>query len=280
MPIASCSPEPIANKPACRRSWFSKTTLSAALAVALALLGGGRSDATTLTIGNVKSFKTGNTPGNLPGTWTLEDKDWTYLSDSGNWNIVSGTGTISPEVIVLSTNFSTNFAANSFSVGNLDGYHMPNPSTPLELQIGYQVHINGTQPLGPWTFLSSDMGQNFLTKKLEVWQDIYGSLADYNANTTPGSGTLSTRKSTNGSQDSDQFFSPGLIDLWVRNTIKLSAGPTGGAEGGISSMSDTFIQTNVPEIDPNSFGSALSLALGALAVLERRARRLREICLG
>jgi hypothetical protein len=37
-----------------------------------------------------------------------------------------------------------------------------------------------------------------------------------------------------------------------------------------------IVVTAVPEIDPNSFGSALALAIGALGLVERRAYRSRR----
>jgi hypothetical protein len=58
----------------------------------------------------------------------------------------------------------------------------------------------------------------------------------------------------------------GLTDLWVRDTIILSSG------GQVSSVNNTF-RSQVPEIDPNSFGTALATVVGSLSLLERRARR-------
>jgi hypothetical protein len=110
------------------------------------------------------------------------------------------------------------------------------------------------------------MGENTSGATVLVWQDIYGSLTDFTNNTAPGSGTLMTHLSTNGSLPPAGLFPPFLIDIWVRNTVTLS-----GIGGQISSMGDTFRQ--VPEIDPTSFGSALSLLFGAFGILERRSRR-------
>jgi hypothetical protein len=262
MPIDSFSPEPIANKPACRRSWFSKTKLSAALAVALALLGGGRSDAATLTIGNVNTFATGFTAGNPIGTWTLDDKDYTYLSSSG-WLGVNG-----PERLTLNTNANVGIFSATLSIGEMSAY----PATQT-LVLNYQVHINGSNPGGPWVFAAAALNQNVIFPPLVTSNmEVFGSYSDWfnsSNNLTP------LQFASNTTNPPGITTLPGgFIDLWVRDTITLTQ------NGSLNSLSNTLIQQSVPEIDPNSFGSALSLALGALAVLERRARRLREICLG
>ena len=41
-------------------------------------------------------------------------------------------------------------------------------------------------------------------------------------------------------------------------------------------LNQIVVWAPVPEIDPNSFGSALALAFGALGLVERRARRVRR----
>ena len=228
-----------------------KSRVLAGVAMTIALLTGGQANAAQVIIGSVSNFQNSSNLTNPTGTWTLGDKDWTYLSQSGTWN-----GT---ESIELLTNADPSLLTHQFLVSNLSGY-----TSPQTLSVGYQVHINGSA--GPRTFYDARMGEDTSGATVEVWQDIYGSLADFNANLTPGSGTLMTHYSLNGSLPPAGLFPGGLIDIWVRNTLTLSA-----PGGQISSMSDTFRQ--VPEIDPTSFGSALSLLFGAFGILERRTRR-------
>ncbi len=248
------STDGIVATPVWRKPGLPKSCVLAGVALALTLFIGGSAQAGYLNIGTVNTFATSSNLGNPIGTWTLEDKDWTYLSDSGNWTGI--------ERVQLLTNFNPLIYSNQFLVDNLSGY-----SSPITLQIGYHTHINGANGPG-WTFYDARMGQDTSGATVEVWQDIYGSFAAFNATTTPGSGTLMSHYSLNGSLPPAGVFPSGLTDIWVRNSIILS---TPG--GQISSMSDTFRQSNVPEIDPTSFGSALSLLFGAVGILERRTRR-------
>jgi hypothetical protein len=237
-----------------RKRRFPKSRLLAGVALVLALLATGSAKAGFLNIGTVTTFQTSSSLGNPTGVWTLEDKDWTYLSDSGNWTGI--------EDIQLLTNFNPLIYSHQFLIDNLSGY-----SSPITLQLGYQAHINGSTGPG-WSFYDARMGEDTSGATVEAWQDVYGSLTDFNANTTPGSGTLMTHYSLNGSLPPAGLFPTGLLDIWVRNSIVLS-----NPGGQISSVSDTFRQVNVPEIDPTSFGSALSLLFGAFGILERRTRR-------
>jgi len=240
--------------PMWRKPRLPKCRLLAGVALTLALLASGSAHAGYLDIGTVNTFATSSNLGNPTGTWTLEDKDWTYLSDSGNWTGI--------ERVQLLTNSNPLIYSNQFLIDTMSGY-----SSTITLQIGYRTSINGAA--GPnWEFYDARMGEDTSGATVEVWQDIYGSLAAFNANTTPGSGTLMTHYSLNGSLPPAGLFPTGLTEIWVRNTVELSS-----PGGQISSMSDTFRQVNVPEIDPTSFGSALSLLFGAVGILERRTRR-------
>ena len=258
MKMSPFSTDGIVVKSVWRKLRLAKSRLLAGVALAFALLAGGSAHAGYLNIGTVNTFATSSNFANPTGTWTLEDKDWTYLSDSGNWTGI--------ERVQLLTNFNPLIYSNQFLIDSMSGY-----SSAITLQIGYQAHINGSTGPG-WTFYDARMGEDTSGATVEVWQDIYGSLSAFNANTTPGSGTLMSHYSLNGSLPPAGLFPTGLLDIWVRNTVVLS-----DPGGQISSMSDTFRQVDVPEIDPSSFGSALSLLLGACGILERRSRRRRAV---
>jgi hypothetical protein len=236
-----------------RKPRLPKSRLFAGLAMTLSLLAGGQADGAPVSpvvIGSMNNFQNGSNV-SINGTWNLGDKDWTYLSRSGNWQGF--------ESIELLENFDPSLQSHQFLVSNMSSYN-----SPQTLSVGYQVHINGNA--GTQYFYDARMGENTSGATVLVWQDIYGSLIDFTNNTAPGSGTLMTHLSTNGSLPPAGLFPPFLIDIWVRNTVTLS-----GLGGQISSMGDTFRQ--VPEIDPTSFGSALSLLFGAFGILERRTRR-------
>ena len=240
-----------------RKLRLAKCRLLAGVATTLALLAGGQANAAQVTVGNISTFASGsNLAIPVAGTWRLGDKDWTYLSQTGGWD--------GQEQIKLTTNVNPLLHTNEFLIDTLSTLSMTG-NVPLEAQIGYHVEINGL--LGPYTFFDARMGEIVTGATVEVWQDIYGSLASFNANLLPGSGTLMSHYSLDGSLPPAGLFPGGLTELWVRNSIKLSA-----PGGGISSINDTFRQA-VPEIDPTSFGSALSLLFGAVAILERRTRR-------
>jgi hypothetical protein len=207
-----------------------------------------------LNIGPVTVFSGSNSPGNPVGTWTLDDKDWTYLTDSGNWSGV--------EDILLTENILPSLRSHQFLVDNLSAY-----SSPLILTLGYQVHINGVDGPG-WTFRDVNLGVNTSGATVDVWKDVYGSLAEFDAGTTPGSGTLASLYSHNGSLASPVTFAAGLTDLWIRDTIELS--PIGGQ---VSSIGNTLREVNIPEIDPGSSGGVVALLAGLLGLLERGVRR-------
>ena len=236
-----------------RKLRLPKCRLLAGVALTLALLGGGQADGAPVSpvvIGSMNNFQNGSNV-SINGTWNLGDKDWTYLSRSGVWQGF--------ENIELLENFDPSLQSHQFLVSNMSSYN-----SPQTLSVGYQVHINGSA--GTHYFYDARMGENTSGATVLVWQDIYGSLTDFTNNTAPGSGTLMTHLSTNGSLPPAGLFPPFLTDIWVRNTVTLS-----GLGGQISSMGDTFRQ--VPEIDPTSFGSALSLLFGAVGIFERRTRR-------
>lgn len=261
MRITSLSARPIADRrfrpqPSSPGKILS-TLCSAAIAVAMAVGSALPAQAGPfLDIGKVSTFKAGPTT-NPGGPWTLGDKDFTWLADSGNWN--------QNEDIQLQLNANPGIFSHQFLISNLSDY-----DAPITLQLDYKVHINGAD--GPsWSFFDIFLDSTVSGKTVEVWKDVFDSEAGYLAQTGyggttgPGQWHLS---SLNGVPDS-AVFPAGLTDLWVRDTIKLS-----GVGGQVASVNNTFRQTNVPEIDPNSCASALGIVMGALSLLERRARRL------
>jgi hypothetical protein len=257
MKMPPLSTDGIVATPVWRKPRLPKSRLLAGIAMTLALLAGGQANAAQLTIGNISTFASGsNLAIPVAGTWRLGDKDWTYLSQTGGWD--------GQEQIKLTTNVNPLLLTHEFLIDTLSTLSMTG-NVPLEAQLGYRVSINELGPAS--TFYDARMGQIVSGATVEVWQDIYGSLASFNANLLPGSGTLMTHYSLDGSNPPAGLFPGGLTDLWVRNSIKLSL-----PGGSISSINDTFRQA-VPEIDPTSFGSALSLLFGAVGILERRTRR-------
>ena len=235
--------------------------LSTAVMLAVALLFGLPAQAAIieLNIGTVQTFQTSSSGTNPTGTWTLGDKDWTYIDSSG-WS----PNTSPIEDLKLTTNFNPLIFTAQFLIDNMSAYH-----SPITLELGYHVHINGSVP-GNWDFRDVQLGVIGSGNTFEEWKDVYASRADYDANTTPGSGTLAAIYDIDGvitPPSVPVVFPQGLYDLWVRDTIQLS--PVGG---GISSIGNTYRQ-EVPEISPGFFGSALALVMGSLGLVERRVRR-------
>ena len=182
--------------------------------------------------------------------------DSTCSPNSGNWSGI--------EDILLTENILPSLRSHQFLVSNLSGY-----SSPLTLKLGYQVHVNGADGPG-WDFLDVNLGVNTSGSTVDVWKDVYQSLADFNAGTTPGSGTRAALHSHDGSLASPVTFSSGLTDLWIRDTVQLS-----GLGGQLSSFGNTLreVPAHTPEIDPASCGCVVALLMGSLGLLECRVRR-------
>ena len=225
-----------------------KTALASALAVGLALISAGGAGASQLIVGTAAQFATG-------GTFTLGDKDWTYLSDNGNWTGI--------EEITLSENANQSLSQHSLSYSQLQGY-----SSPLTLVFSYSVKINGAN--GPQTFFDARTNQNYLNSLATTTKEVYDS---YNNWLNSTNNLTPLQISVDNVNPLATILPSGLTELWVRDTIVLS-----GQGGSLNELSNTFSQ--VPEIDPNSFGSALTLVIGSLALLERRSRSLRQAILG
>jgi hypothetical protein len=241
--------------------------LSTAVMLAVTVLSAMPAQAGFLNIGTVETFQTSSSGTNPTGTWTLEDKDFIYINSSG-WS----PNTSPIEDLQLTTNLDPSLFTNQFLIDNLSAY-----SSPITLKLGYQVHINGFFPEN-WDFRDVQLGVIGSGNTFEVWKDVYASRADFDANTTAGSGTLAAIYDINGvvtPPSGPVLFPHGLTDLWVRATIQLSA-----PGGGISSIGNTFRQeVQVPEVDPGFFGSALALVMGSLGLVERRVRRVAKACI-
>ena len=235
----------LARNSARARRWF--TPLSAALAVMITVAWArpAAADPLFVTIGSVANFQAGPVGG---GPWRLGDKDWTYL-DSKNWTGI--------EQITLEVNSDPTILTHQFRIDKLSGY---TKLMPMPLVLDYKVSINELG--GHMHFYDVFLGSIVSGKTVTVTKDLFASEADYTSNTIGWQLTA-----LNGVPDSTPLPN-GLTELWVRDTILLS-----GRGGQVSSVNNTFRQTAVPEIDPNSFASALAMALGGLSLLGHRARR-------
>ena len=92
----------------------------------------------------------------------------------------------------------------------------------------------------------------------------YGAF-DMSGNVREWNGFLGTTGSSHGLRGG-HFGSPTAAPL--SSSVWLTGGPTVEDDG-----TGFRLASAVPEIDPSSFGSALAMAMGSLAMLERRARR-------
>ena len=198
-------------------------------------------------IGNVDTFSKGSDGKGAP--WTLGDKDWSFLDATGDW-----TGA---EKITLTINGTPSLLKHGFVISSLSAYQGP-----ITLELGYLVKINGAD--GPSTFASVLLDSSYGNPTTDVWKDVYTSYDDFLNDTHNDPWWV--LHSQNGVPDFTTFTG-GLTELWVRDRIELST------TGQLYTINNDFAQTAVPEIDPNSFASALAVVMGGLSLLERRARR-------
>jgi len=184
----------------------------------------------------------------------------------------------------------------------------------LEVVNGSLTFTDGTLELGADVSVNGGSGRfvNQATIDLLANQTVTGNFEQTSAGTTlsylsgltPGSwghlgitgtadfaGSLALDDSQlsggiNGGQTFELFsfasYTGGFSSLLMNGSALSSLGTGVWAYGGLTlteiwtgtTMSLSVTGTAVPEIDPASFGSALALVLGALGVLERKARRL------
>ena len=225
----------------------------AALAIAAAwlLYGMAPLQAGSLIVGNISTFSTGSTPGNPAGTWTLDDKSFTYLGQTGF--AVSGT---SEEFITIDDSAVGNY--HSFSLAGIGGLAQGAIYT-----LGYRVDVLPTSPF----FLDTvAIDTIHLKDTVTVYKDVFSTLSLFDAAAgTFGTGDLATLSSLNG-VPSNAVPLGLLTQVWVRDTIQIATG------GQVAAVSNTFTQA-VPEIDPASFSSAVALVVGSLSLAERRRAR-------
>lgn len=176
-------------------------------------------------------------------TQTIGDKNYVYLSSSG-WN--------GSELLELFDNQPTQ--SHTLAFENLELYNGP-----VTMTVDYRIDITSSNVFGE-ALVDQDYTSGAVTQTLVG----FASLADYNSNTP-----LFTLTANNTTIPSPTVFSaPFLQQMWFKETITLSA----VGVGQLVSASNTVDQRSVPEIDPASTGSVLSLVTGALALLERRRR--------
>jgi len=201
-----------------------------------------------LVVGNISTFSTGSTPGNPAGTWTLDDKSFTYLSQSG-----FSLSATSAELITIDDSQVGNY--HSFSLAGL-GALLPSSTYTL----GYRVDVI---PPSPYALDTVAIDTIHLENRVTVYKDVFSSFSLFeDAAGTFGTGNLAALTSINGVPSGAAPLGL-LTQVWVRDTIVLDA------SGEIAALSNVFTQA-VPEIDPASFSSVLALVVGSLSVVERR----------
>jgi hypothetical protein len=212
------------------RRFLSRTVIAAAM-----LMSAGAAQAASVFVGSIANWIANPTQ-------VAADKTFTYVASSGGW-----TG---DELVTISSNLPQN--SETLSVDGLSDY-----IGPQNLMIAYEVAISSSD-----VFATIALDQDFSGATAVTYKDIFASLADLQANPTPGSGTwaLSVIDGAAGST----VALPAIQSIWVRDTITLSA------SGSVLSVSNTIVQ--VPE--PNGISATAGLAVSG-AVLAWMARRRR-----
>jgi hypothetical protein len=215
-------------KRAMRRTLFFRTVAAAAV-----LLSAGGTQAQSVFVGSVADWIAN--PSQLSG-----DKTFIYVSSSGGWS--------GDELVTISSNIPQN--SETVSIDGLSDY-----IGPQELMLAYEVVISSSDVFG-----TIALDQNFSGATATTYKDIFASLADLEANPTPGSGTwaLSVINGAAGSA----ITLPGIQQLWIRDAIILSP------SGSVLSISNTIVQ--VPEPDTVQATACLAGGSMLLAWLARR----------
>jgi len=188
----------------------------------------------------------------------VDDKVFSYIGNSINWTDFNNLDRV------------TLTALPSLKTAHLVLTGLNGAVGPGSYWLNYSVEIDAWNG---FTFGGARLDSTVSLPSTVVTKAIYGSLTDLQNHQSP----LLTLTSLNGVPD--PVFPPSYLGLpplkkiWVEDTIALVS-----ANSVLSALDNTFFQ--VPEIDPNSFGSAFALLVGSLGLIERRARRVRSLLTG
>lgn len=210
----------------------------AVAAAVVVMLGAGGVQASSVFVGSVADWI-------LNPSQVADDKTFTYVDSSGGWS--------GAELVTISSNIPQN--SETLSISGLTNY-----IGPQSLMIAYQVVISSSDVFG-----TIALDQDFSGATATTYKDIFASLADLQANPTPGSGTwaLSVIDGAAGSI----IALPGIQSIWIRDTITLSP------SGSVLSVSNTIVQVPEPAMGPAAACIAGGSMLVAWLARRRRTRR-------
>jgi len=216
-----------------RRTLFFRTVAAVVL-----MLGAGGVQAGSVFVGSVADWS-------ADPFQFANDKTFIYVDSSGGWS--------GDELVTISSNVPQN--SETLSIDGLSDY-----IGPQNLMIAYAVVISSSDVFG-----SISLDQNFSGATAITYKDIFASLADLQANPTPGTGTwaLSVIDGAAGST----IALPGIQSIWIRDTITLSP------SGSVLSVSNTIVQVPEPDMVPATACLAGGSMLLAWLARRRRTRR-------
>jgi hypothetical protein len=204
------------------------------VAAAVVVLGAGGVQASSVFVGSMADWM-------ADPSQVVNDKTFIYVASNGGW-----TG---DELVTISSNIPQN--SETLSIDGLSDY-----IGPQDLMITYQVLISSSDRFGSIT-----LGQNFSGATATTYKDIFPTLADLQANPTPGSGTW-TLSVVDGAAGSTVAL-PGIQSIWIRDTITLNE------SGSVLSVSNTIVQVPEPDLLP----ATACLAGGSMLVVWMKRRR-------
>jgi hypothetical protein len=210
-------------------------TFGTVAAAAVVMLGAGGVQASSVFVGSVADWIANPIQ-------VASDKTFIYVGSSGGW-----TG---DELVTISSNLPQN--SETLFIDGLSDY-----IGPQNLMLAYNVVISSSDVFG-----TISLDQNFSGATATTYKDIFASLADLEANPTPGTGTWALTL-IDGAAGST-IAVPGIQSIWIRDTITLSP------SGSVLSVSNTIVQ--VPEPDLVSATACLAGGSMLLAWLARRRR--------
>jgi len=198
------------------------------VAAAVVMLGAGGVQASSVFVGSVADWIANPIQ-------VASDKTFIYVGSSGGW-----TG---DELVTISSNLPQN--SETLFIDGLSDY-----IGPQNLMLAYNVVISSSDVFG-----TISLDQNFSGATAITYKDIFASLADLEANPTPGSGTWALSVIDNAAGST--IAVPGIQSIWIRDTITLSP------SGSVLSVSNTMVQV-VPE--PDMVPATACLAGGSMLV--------------